>query len=309
VDDDVQQAESVALDAAGNIFVAGIFGGKIDFGGLVHQAADGQDVFLAKLAPDGTRLWSKSWDGTSSGNAPNLALDAQGNVLFTGNFGQTLDFGCATVLAGGGDDDVFVAKLSGVDGACIWNEQYGDSGSAQIGRSIAAASNGDAIVLCELSGTVNFGGGNLNGNSRDVVVARLAAADGAHVWSVRATDPLDQFPSTVAVDPTSDAVFVFGSFLGSLTLDARSPETKLMTAGQEDIFLARLDPSDGHLVWNERFGDFASDFGRALALDDKGALVVTGRYRGAVGFGETTLESVASQGDVFLAKLDPAAPK
>src|SRR5262249_54282472 len=154
----------------------------------------------------------------------------------------------------------------------FWSEKFGDDNSAQVGRSIVAAPNGDAIVMCELSGAINFGGKNLTGSGRDVAVARLGAATGAHVWSIRSNNASDQYASSVAVDPKTGDVYLVGTFVGTLTLDPAGGSPTLTSAGQEDIYLARLDPMDGHVVWGERFGNIASDFGRGVAVDGMGAV-------------------------------------
>lgn len=44
-----QAAYAISLDAAGNVFVSGVFSGEIDFGTGPLKPKGKQDVFLAKL--------------------------------------------------------------------------------------------------------------------------------------------------------------------------------------------------------------------------------------------------------------------
>src|SRR5438445_3254 len=48
---------AVALDASGNIFVAGIFQGTADVGGGPMVSAGSDDIFVAKYSPAGQYLW------------------------------------------------------------------------------------------------------------------------------------------------------------------------------------------------------------------------------------------------------------
>ncbi|MCC6556883.1 MAG: hypothetical protein IT372_28345, partial [Polyangiaceae bacterium] len=54
-----QRGASVALDGAGNAFLAGYFAGSLDLGGGGLQSAGGDDLFVAKLDGSGNHVWSK----------------------------------------------------------------------------------------------------------------------------------------------------------------------------------------------------------------------------------------------------------
>jgi hypothetical protein len=69
------------------------------------------------------------------------------------------------------------------------------------------------------------------------------------------------------------------------------------------VFLAKLDPSGGHL-WSERFGDAFEQWGRAVAVDGAGNVLVTGRFQGTLDLGGGALAS-AGGWDMFLAKFGP----
>ena len=81
---------SIALDASGNIYTTGLFGGTVDFdpgAGTNNLTAQGNfDVFIQKLDPSGNFLWAKSFGGTSYDVGYSIALDASGNIYTTGYF-------------------------------------------------------------------------------------------------------------------------------------------------------------------------------------------------------------------------------
>ena len=60
---------SIATDAAGNVYTTGSFEGKADFdpgAGTFHlKAAGGTDIFISKLDATGKFVWAKSMGGAS----------------------------------------------------------------------------------------------------------------------------------------------------------------------------------------------------------------------------------------------------
>ena len=83
----------VAVDAVGNVSVIGWFDGTVDFGGGPLTSAGGSDIFLAHYDPTGTHLWSYRFGDTSDEGGSSVSVDAAGNVLVTGHFRGTVDFG------------------------------------------------------------------------------------------------------------------------------------------------------------------------------------------------------------------------
>lgn len=105
-----QIIEAVAVDGSGNVIVAGWFLGTIDFGGGALTSAGSYDIFVAKLGPDGTHLWSQRFGNSQSQTVSALAVDGSGNVIAAGSFFGTVDFG-GGALTCAGEQDIFVAKF------------------------------------------------------------------------------------------------------------------------------------------------------------------------------------------------------
>jgi hypothetical protein len=86
----------------------------------------------------------------------------------------------------------------------------------------------------------------------------------------------------------------------------------LTSVGDENVFVAKVDPSGGWM-WATQAGGSSGDYGRGISALPDGSSIVTGSFDGTATFGSTTLTG-AGIADVFVAKfLDapqaPAAPQ
>jgi hypothetical protein len=103
--------KTVAVDGAGNVVLVGDMVENVDLGGgLLTAPTATYDVFIAKYSPDGGHLWSKRFaaDWDDHGNA--VAVDRNGNILMSGDFYQSEDFGGGLLSSPGGADG-FLVKL------------------------------------------------------------------------------------------------------------------------------------------------------------------------------------------------------
>src|SRR5580765_3037218 len=90
---------SIAVDAAGNVYTTGYFGGTADFDpgpGTYNLTSDGTySMFISKLDSDGNFIWARQMGGNSSLDYAvglSITLDAAGNIYSTGAFEGTVDF-------------------------------------------------------------------------------------------------------------------------------------------------------------------------------------------------------------------------
>ncbi len=290
-----QMGVGIAADSAGNVLVTGHFLGSANFGGAASISSDGQqDVFVAKLTSVGDHVWSQSFGDAGAQFGSSVAVDALGNVLLTGSFYSTIWFGGAT-LTSAGDDDIFLAKLDAA-GNHLFSQRFGSVGS-QSGQDVKVDSSGSVLLTGTFYGAVDFGGGVLTSTSSDVFGAKFDAT-GNHLWSKRFGDNGEQYGGGVATDPAGDLLLT-GHFQGAMDFGGGA----LTSAGDNDIFVAKLDSAGNHL-FSKRFGSTANDAGASIAVTNAGAAVVTGRFQGTVDFGSASLTSSGAS-DVFVTKLTP----
>jgi hypothetical protein len=105
-------------------------------------------------------------------------------------------------------------------------------------------------------------------------------------------------PEDIAVDGSGNVAVV-----GYFYTEADFGGGPLMSAGDHDAFVVKFDSQGKHL-WSKRFGDSLYQYGRCVAFDALGNVVVAGRFWGGINLGGATLTSAGGP-DVFIAKLDP----
>lgn len=279
----------IAVDGLDNVLVVGTLWGSLDFGdGPIQSAGDG-DVLVAKFDSAGNYLWAKSFGDVGSQRGNGIAVDNAGNIVVTGAFSGSVDFGGGP-LTSAGDSDVFIVKFD-TDGEWVWNRRFGDTNS-QEGENVAMDQTGNVLVAGSFAGTVDFGGGPLTAPLVDVFTIKLDAF-GDHIWSRR----VGASYIAVSVDKVGDALFT-GYFSGTLDFGGES----LVSAGGGDLFVGKMDSSQNP-VFSRSFGDDSDQVGLSIAADTSGNLLLTGFFRGAINFGDGPIASAGAL-DILLAKLD-----
>ena len=86
------QANGVALDTNGNVFVTGFFTGQSSFGETNLISRGGEDVFLAKYDSDGNPAWARQFGGTADDVGFSIAVSTAGESWVCGSFNFSADF-------------------------------------------------------------------------------------------------------------------------------------------------------------------------------------------------------------------------
>ena len=257
-----QAATSVAVDSSGNVVFAGWFLGSMTVGNasgsktLTTGTTNG-NAFVAKLSPSGSALWAFSYGSAASASAVNgVVVDFNGDVLLTGYFQGSINFGKASMTAAG-PQDLFVAKLAGATGAGLWNNQTGSSGLTSNGSSIAVDGDGNSVAV---------------GTSSGIFVQRLDAA-GNQGWGMGFFDN-SSFGNGVALDGAGNA-YVTGT---GKTIAPTGP-----------TFVTKLDVT-GNQKWTVGVGATAPF---AIAADTAGNSFIAGSLDASANFGGGTLTGPA----------------
>jgi hypothetical protein len=263
---------AIAVDAAGDVLVAGNFIDSIDFGGgITVGPADPliPSAFVAKLGPDGTALWAKRTSVAASGEyqgVRSVSFDPAGNIFLEGEGSAhaVLDFGAGPVPATGQVNDVFVAKLD-PGGAPLWAKRFGDSINLDYVWGKADA-HGNVVLVGSIpfaSTTIDFGGGPLGAQGDYVAILDPAGN------YLQGFDAGGMLINDFALDPFGN-VMLIGAGAGE-PIDWQ-------------VTLARYSLT-GTLLGSWSFGDAAVQEGYQVVVDPAGNPYFTAAFCGTLDVG------------------------
>ena len=290
-------AWSVATDAAGNVFITGFCWDGANFGGIDLNTGGSYSVFVAKYNAAGVHQWSRAFFSTINGTGNAIKVDGAGNVIVTGHFTGTIDFGGGPLVSAGADD-IFLVKLN-TDGVHQWSQRFGAAGD-DYGLALAIDGSNNVFLAGYFNNIVNFGGVNYaSAGLSDMFLAKYNSG-GTHQWSRRFGGPANDAARGLAVDGSGN-VFMTGTYLGSTDFGGGF----LVPAGGVEIVLAKYSGVAGAHQWSKRFGSTTDDYGTSVAVNAAGHVFVTGWFSGTMNMGGANLPNIGLT-DVFLARFDGA---
>ena len=272
---------SVATDSAGNIVVAG---------SLYTATAFDQnwDVWLTKFSPTGATLWSHTLGTTTSSDRPHrVAVDADGNVLVTGEFIGTTNFGRNT-FDSAGFRKVFVAKYAAADGAHMWSTALDD----EVPTSLTVDAAGHVVVA-------SYTGFSGTGSDTSCHLRVLSAGGTTVLWSKSSSEMGSGTRIWAAAPDAAGDIFVTGTLLmgsGNVVDFGGGPETY----PDNQFFVAKYS-SAGAYQWAHRT---SGGVGTDIQIDGSGNAMVVGGFIGALDLGAGEFDSDRFE-DPFLAMYSP----
>ncbi len=303
----------ITVDAFANVYVIGRFEGTADFdpdtGVYNLTAAHAYDVFILKLDSAGKFIWARSLGGIGYEYGYSIAVDKYQNVYSTGTFEQTADFDPGSgvynlsVTAG---SYVFVSKLDSL-GDFVWAKLVGGSNSGT-GTSIALDDSGNVFATGYFSGIVDFDPGtdtlNLISSGIDAYVIKLSG-EGILEWVRQFGGSSADKGVSIAVD-NEGSVYATGTFMDTADFDPGVVEYNLVSFGDKDVFVSRLD-SSGNFMWARQLGGSDVNLSYSLAIDSASNVYTIGYFEGTIdldpGIG-TSIFNSPDIANIFISRLN-----
>jgi len=285
-------------DTEGNIYITGHFEKNITFGTHNLISVEDEDLFVAKVDPEGNWLWAVHGGGSYMDISYDICISSDGYLYITGFFSYDITFG-SIQLESNDIYDVFVAKLDS-EGNWLWAVNGGGSHhSAEYGIGLAIDMSNCIYLTGCFTGTTTFGNDTISAEGQgDIFVAKLDS-EGNWLWASQAGGIDWDSGRSICVD-NNGCSYVTGYFTDNVSFD----EFNLTSYGKSDIFIAKLD-SIGNWAWVNQAGGVEYDYhgGGGIDFDSNGYIFVCGDFANNATFGPFNLTN-DWKSDVFVAKLD-----
>jgi len=315
-----EQANAVAVDAAGNAYVAG-WTTSTDFPLATPYdrtlSKYDTDAFVSKLNAAGTALVWSTYLGGSSNSTPStdravgIAVDSAGNAYVIGTTsGSDFPVTANAYQRGVPGGASFVAKLGPAGNALLYSTYL--VGATASGIAVDASSN--AYVAGSATPSFATTPGALRtvaGSGSTGFVLKLNPTGSAPVFATYLGGTGGDAATSIAVDAQGYA------FVGGWTWSSDFPLVNAFQAtarGGREGFVAKVDATGTRLVYATFLGGALDDQVNAIAIDAKGSAYVAGEtyswdFPVKNGFqmqkaGARLVNS--SVGNAFVAKLEPA---
>jgi beta-propeller repeat-containing protein len=309
----MDRAHYVAVDSDGSAYVVGDTAStNFPVAGALNPTFNGggNDVFVAKLDPQGTNFVFATYLGGNQGDfGYALALGGNGDIYLTGVTSST-NFPVTTnaVFTTNRGFDAFLVRLDATGTDLLYSTYLGGS-LYDVGLRIAVDGSGNAYVTGRTAsndfptnGFASSFGSGLSG-SYDVFIAKLTATDTNIAYSGYLGGSGDDYIASIAVDAQGRAVA--GGFTTSSDFPCTNAMQTNILAGF-DGFVTRFSADGSTKLFSTYLGGNGNDFVDGLALDVDGNIYLTGSTS-STDFPTRNAISATNHGlaDVFVTKLEP----
>ena len=257
-------------------------------------------------------IYSTYLGGSQQDFGYGIALDSAGNAYVTG-FTSSANFPTENPLQPtyGGDEDAFVTEINPSGSALVYSTYLGGS-NIDIGLGIAVDSAGNAYVT-GLTESTNFPTMNPlqpanKGDAYTAFVAEIDATGSALVYSTYLGGSGAEVGYSIAVDSSANAYVTGETLSNDFPVTPGAFQTTCISCrnGNNDAFVAKLNPSGSALVYSTYLGGSGGNEGHGIAVDSAGNAYVTG-WTQSTNFPTMNPLQPAYGGstDAFVAEINP----
>ncbi|MBX3280016.1 MAG: SBBP repeat-containing protein [Acidobacteria bacterium] len=315
----------IAVDAGGNVYVVG----NTSSTQATFPTAVGpdltynlglQDAFIAKINAAGTALVYAGYiGGASSDHAQGVAVDGDGNAYVVGETFSNQDtfpvFIGPDIEYNGGQDG-FITKINAAGTAIVYSGYIGGN-RRDFATRVAVSPAGTAYVTgytesTETTFPVLVGPDLTHNGGIDAFVARVNASGQALDYCGYIGGEGADYGRDIAIDSAGNAYIAGSTSSNHMSFPVSPPATFVDTVyngGNDDAFVAKVNPTGEALVYCGYLGGAASDRAHSIAVDDTGAVYLAGETAS----NEATFPVLVGPDltfngaiDAFVAKLNPA---
>jgi uncharacterized repeat protein (TIGR01451 family) len=298
---------SVSIQSTGEIIVSGETGSPNNIATGIHQMVLGglRDVFLLKLAPNGSRIWSTYVGGNDADYSWDSTIDLFGNIYLSGYTSST----DSIALSGfqntnnGGAFDSFLMKFD-MNGNQIWGTFFGGSGYELTGGLVIDTTNSIYLSGQTTSNTNIYHNGHQNSMQgvNDAFLVKFSP-NGNRIWSTYYGGSGGEHGESVKVDNMNN-VYLSGSTTSNNNISFNGYQN-IYNGGLNDGFLVKFNPA-GVRLFGSYFGGSGNEAISNSEIDDNGDIYLSGTTDSNSGIALDGFQNDYGGGtyDAFIVKFD-----
>lgn len=225
---------SIAVNAVGDIFVAGYFDSTVFVNDKAIVNDDNRDAFLLKMDSTGNVVWLEHWGGNVNEVSTEVALNLNGEPVVVGIFQDDFTYQGVRFLSNA-LFETFVITFTD-DGAMRWGFQTPE-GSTCSGRSVAVDDFGNIYVTGSYRDSITFNNVTYVPRGIDDIFVLKIKGDGEVDWFKNAGGAEIDRAHHVSIDHEND-IYITGRCTRTVFFD----NSKFWVSVNSDGFVAKLNP-------------------------------------------------------------------
>jgi hypothetical protein len=308
--------QSLSLDSAGNIYIVGVTSSP-DFpvtndSMYPNFLGDQYDLFITKMAPDGSLLYSSYFGTNGYDYTEDFEMDNAGNIVIVGsttgsNLNVTSD---AYQSSRSGDRSGFIVRLANDCVTILYSTYFGGSVATVIGSIDIDINNNILIDGYNIRGefplTEDAFQSTYDDTYRDFFIAKFNSSDDLVYATFFGGSHMDD---SFSVSLDNDGNMYFAGRTWSSDFPVKNAfQTKLSDDNNDspDAFIAALNHDDGQLKFSSLAGGSGWDTLHYIEVDPYNNVLATG-FGGPDGFPIRNAFQTENQGsvDVVLLMVSP----
>lgn len=284
-----ENAYKLTIDNLNNVILTGEYQGVASIGANTFTStndpgtgAPSFDLFISKYNSGGTPIWSLSGYADYDDRGLSVAVDAQNNIFFTGQFSDTLNFASNT-YNNNGMNVGFLCKLNPAGQVQFFHLM---KAGYTLPYDVEVNQSNEPIVVGDFLGNMLYydqNGSNSIQNPYDKQIFVLKTSNtGQYTWNHTLGSTNELSARAVSIDPSNN-IFVTGYFKCDLSQIQDSTENIFNSVGFKDPYLLKVS-NGGSRMYIKQFGSKLDDEGKGVAVKQADKPLLCGSYTGDLNF-------------------------
>ena len=278
-----ENAYGIAVDHQNKVILTGQFQGMSMIGNNTFTSAidpntnqPSFDFFVSKYDSNGTPLWSLNGSAEYEDRGLAVAIDAQNNIFFTGQFSKDLTF-AGNAYLNLGYNIGFLCKLNPSGQIQFFNQLKAGMTNPY---DLEVNSDHEVVITGDFLGNMNYYDATgmhpiQNAFDKQIFVLKTTNS-GNYIWNYTLGSNNEISARSVSMDPHKD-IFVTGYFKCDLSQIQDTAKTIFNSVGFKDPYLLKLT-NTGQLEYIKHFGGKMDDEGHGVAVRENDKPLICGSF-------------------------------